>query len=95
MQVLCDEMLPQWGGDLASIQTFSRTCVMECAHYRALHVMAVLDIQQVEDYNCGVFSLMFFELHLHELPGDKHDDEAAATFFRYRYLAHGLSSSGK
>jgi hypothetical protein len=50
-------------------------------------------MQQLENYNCGVYSLMFLEMYLNDVDGDRYDDEAAVTFFRYRYLSHLLSNS--
>lgn len=48
----------------------------------------------LDDYNCGVFVLLFFELVLFRVEpiGFEGNIKPAMQFFRYRYLSHILTS---
>ncbi|KAF4133550.1 Ulp1 protease family C-terminal catalytic domain-containing protein [Phytophthora infestans] len=49
-------------------------------------------VTQVDDYNCGVFVIMFFEMLLLDVVPTGFDTSTALQYFRYRYISQIVST---
>lgn len=79
--------------DIRATQKFATSCIVPLLPAdRRYSFMQLTQLTQTDSYNCGVYVLMWFEMHVSapQSPRVEYDNKRAVQYFKYRYMIYIL-----